>query len=125
PLVGRGWDANGWTHAPERSSLDRVSGTRPVLLHSRDFHALWVNGAALAICGITRDTPDPAGGRIVRDAAGEPTGLLQEHAAALCGALVPVAEVGDGAAVSAVLPSLHALGLTGIHDFEGPVALRV
>ncbi|MGH7730547.1 MAG: amidohydrolase family protein, partial [Candidatus Eiseniibacteriota bacterium] len=50
-VVGRGWDANVWSEAPHRDALDRVTGPRPVLLHSKDFHSLWVNGAALALAG--------------------------------------------------------------------------
>lgn len=125
PVFGRGWDANAWSERPERAALDPVSGARPVLLHSRDFHALWVNGATLAACGITRATADPAGGRIVRDAAGEPTGVLMENAVRLCAALVPNDAVADAAAVDAALPRLHALGVTGVHDFEGPEAQRL
>ena len=52
PVVGRGWDANGWSETPERTGLDAVSGDRPVVLHSKDFHALWVNSAALSRCAI-------------------------------------------------------------------------
>src|SRR4030067_1085492 len=72
--IGRGWDANLWNEPPERGVLDAGSGERPVLLHSHAFHALWVNSAALRAAGVSRDTPDPRGGRIERDAAGEPTG---------------------------------------------------
>jgi predicted amidohydrolase YtcJ len=125
PVIGRGWDANGWPEPPSRGALDRACAARPVLLHGRDFHALWVNGAALAACGVTRDTPDPDGGRIVRDAAGEPTGVLMEHAVRLCASLLDSAEAADAAAVEAALPRLHALGITGVHDFEGPAAQRV
>ena len=83
PVSGRGWDANDWSEPPERASLDAVSGERPVLLHSQDYHALWVNSAALREAGVTRATPDPAGGRIERDATGEPTGVVREHAVRL------------------------------------------
>ena len=125
PIVGRGWDANGWASPPERGVLDRACPTRPVLLHSRDFHALWVNGAALTACGIGRATVDPDGGRIVRDAAGAPTGVLMENAVRACAPLLAAVEAGDAAAVVAALPRLHARGVTGVHDFEGPGAQRV
>ena len=68
--------------APDRRALDRVQ-RGPVYLDSLDVHAAWVNSAALAAAGITQATPDPYGGRIVRDAAGEPTGLLLERAVEL------------------------------------------
>ncbi len=61
--------------------LDRVSGTRPVFLDSGMAHAAWVNSEALRRAGITRDTKDPPGGQIVRDAGGEPTGWLKEDSA--------------------------------------------
>ncbi len=79
---GHGWDANGWTEPPDRHALDPVHAS-PVYLDSLDVHAAWVNSAALAVARITRETPDPPGGRIVRDAAGEPTGLLLERAVEL------------------------------------------
>src|SRR5439155_18001838 len=87
PLVqgwvqGQEWDANGWRTPPDRHALDAVQSA-PVYLDSLDVHAAWVNTAALAAAGITRETPDPFGGRIVRDAAGEPTGLLLERAVEL------------------------------------------
>jgi predicted amidohydrolase YtcJ len=71
-VMGQGWDANGWAEPPERAALDAVQAG-PVYLDSLDVHAAWVNSAALATAGITRETPDPSAGRIVRDAAGEPT----------------------------------------------------
>ena len=61
--------------------LDRVSGHRPVFLDSSMAHAAWVNSEALRRAGITRDTPNPAGGEIMRGADGEPTGWLKEDAA--------------------------------------------
>jgi predicted amidohydrolase YtcJ len=125
PVIGRGWDANLWDVAPERSMLDRVCPARPVLLHSRDFHALWANGAALGACGITAATSDPAGGRIVRDAAGEPSGILMENAVRLCARLFAEDDGADAAAVEVAITRLLALGVTGVHDFEGLAAQRL
>jgi predicted amidohydrolase YtcJ len=125
-VVGRGWDSNGWSDPPDRVSLDRIAGERVVLLHSRDFHSLWVNGAALARAGLTRATPDPEGGRIERDAAGEPTGVLREHAVRPFAGLEP--HPGDGSGLERVrraVRRLHAFGITAVHDFEGPEAQRV
>ena len=87
-VIGQGWDATGWRRAPERFALDAVQRS-PVYLDSLDVHAAWVNSAALAAAGITRDTADPFGGRIVRDAAGEPTGLLLERAVELIFLICP------------------------------------
>jgi predicted amidohydrolase YtcJ len=87
-VLGHGWDANGWTQPPDRHVLDMVHAS-PVYLDSLDVHAAWVNSAALAVARITRETPDPPGGRIVRDAAGEPTGMLLERAVELVARVVP------------------------------------
>ena len=105
--------------------LDAVCPARPVLLYSRDFHNLWLNGAALAAAGINSATPDPDGGVIVRDAAGEANGLLQEHAMRLAAGLESVDAVADFAAVCDAVRALHANGITGVHDFEGQDAHRI
>ena len=125
PVFGRGWDANLWSGRPERAVLDAVSATRPVLLYSHDFHNLWLNSAALAMSGISATTPDPEGGAIVRDGAGEPTGLLQEHAMRLAVVLEPKDRDADFAAVCDAARALHASGVTGVHDFEGQDAHRL
>ena len=122
-ILGRGWDPNGWPDAPHRSLLDGALGDRPALLHSRDFHAMWASSAALAAAGVTRDTPDPAGGVIERDGAGEPTGILREHAVRLMAALERSAPLREGALEDAVR-RLHAAGITAVHDFEGPDEFR-
>jgi predicted amidohydrolase YtcJ len=118
-VIGQGWDANGWVRAPDRAALDAVQ-RGPVYLDSLDVHAAWVNSAALAGAGITRDTPDPFGGRIVRDAAGEPTGLLQERAIEL---MLPHLPDPPPALLDAALreaqAEAHRMGVTGIHDMEG------
>ena len=118
-VFGRGWDANGWDRNPERAVLDAICPARPVLLYSRDFHNLWLNGTALAAAGITSATRDPQGGMIVRDAAGEPTGLLKEHAMRLAAGLESVDADADYAATCDAVRALHANGITAIHDFEG------
>src|SRR5262249_58691844 len=80
PLVGRGWDESGWEAAPDARALDAVAPGRPVLLHRHDFHALWVNSAALRDAGVSKDTPDPSAGRFERGPGGQPRGLVREHA---------------------------------------------
>ena len=125
-VVGRGWDANRWSDAPDRASLDRVTGNRPVLLHSKDFHSLWVNSAALALAGVTRATPDPSGGRLERDAALEPNGVVREHAVRMFAPLAPVAgHEADLERVRDAVLALHAEGVTAVHDFEGGDEHRV
>jgi predicted amidohydrolase YtcJ len=81
-LRGRGWLFDAVPDGtPTAAMIDAVIPDVPVYLDANDYHSCWVNTAALAELGITRDTPDPIGGEIVRDADGEPTGLLLETAA--------------------------------------------
>lgn len=119
PLVGRGWDDAAWEAPPEIGLLDALAPTRPVLLHRRDFHTLWVNRAALRAAGVTRDTPDPEGGRFERDAAGEPNGLVRENAVARFAALEDSsAPRVDDELLDAAATALHAQGITGVHDYQ-------
>lgn len=93
-IVGRGWHQEKWARTPQpnvqgvplHASLDAVSPDHPVILTHASGHAGFANGKALALAGITRTTPDPEGGEIVKDAAGEPTGFLKETAQRLVGA---------------------------------------
>ncbi|MBI1797036.1 MAG: amidohydrolase [Candidatus Eisenbacteria bacterium] len=125
-IEGRGWDANGWSEPPDRAALDRVTGGRPALLHSHDFHALWVNSAALARAGVTRATADPPGGILERDAAGEPNGVAREHAVRLFAGVLPVEDAAaDRARVHAAIGDLHRHGITAVHDFEAAAEHRL
>jgi predicted amidohydrolase YtcJ len=118
-IRGLGWDRHRWGGLPAKEPLDRVCPERPVFMLSHDIHGAWVNTAALRLCGITRDTPDPAGGEIVRDAAGEPTGVLLEKAVRLVESHLPreSAEEVRGALLEAQAEA-HRLGLTGVHSVE-------
>jgi predicted amidohydrolase YtcJ len=123
-VIGQGWDANGWTFPPDRHALDRVQAG-PVYLDSHDVHAVWLNSAALSAAGITRDLPDPCGGRIVRDAGGEPTGLLLERAVELVTPHLPETppDILDAALLEAQAEA-HRFGVTGIHDVESMQVLE-
>ena len=100
-IVGRGWHQEKWDSTPEGSvdgvpthhSLSAVSPDNPVALTHASGHATFVNGEALRLGGISAETPDPAGGTIVRDARGEATGLLRETAAGLVGRARAAAEM--------------------------------
>jgi predicted amidohydrolase YtcJ len=77
-LRGVGWRDGDWTEPPSRVALDRVAPDTPVALFSKDYHSLWLNGAALARADGPIDVP---GGVVERDEHGEPTGVLRENAA--------------------------------------------
>ncbi len=89
-ILGGGWQLPLFPQAnPRREDLDAAVRDRPALLSAADGHSAWANTAALRAAGIDRSTPDPEGGRIERDAAGEPTGTLRESAIDLVSAKVP------------------------------------
>lgn len=90
-IIGRGWIETHWTPAafPTRADLDEAESARPVVLRRSDGHALVANSAALKRAGITRDTRDPSGGQILKDAKGEPTGMLVDNAMDLVERLIP------------------------------------
>ena len=97
-IVGRGWIESKWSPAafPTRHDLDAALDSRPVVLERADGHAVVANSRALALAGITRETPDPPGGEILRDpATGEPTGMLIDAAADLVQTLVPAPSKDD------------------------------
>lgn len=80
-LLGFGWLFSALDGAaPSAALLDELFPDVPVYLDSNDMHSVWVNSAALRELGVTAATPDPLGGEIARDAAGEPTGMLYETA---------------------------------------------
>ncbi len=83
---------------PSAADLEPVAAGRPVFLPNRDHHSAWVSPAALARAGITRDTPDPADGRIERDERGEPSGALHDGAMRLVSRVVPPPSAADLAA---------------------------
>jgi predicted amidohydrolase YtcJ len=113
----------GWTYAafpgglPSRVQLDALVPDRPAFLSSYDGHTGWANSAALRLAEVTRATKDPHGGEIVRDAAGEPTGVLKESAQQLVERLLPKKlpyEVER--ALRRAIAQAAAWGLTGVHQ---------
>lgn len=90
-VTGRGWIETPWNprRFPTRQDLDRVAPNNPVYLGRADGHAGVANTAALRVAGITRGTLPQAGGDILKDAAGEPTGMLIDRAQGLVGAHMP------------------------------------
>lgn len=96
-VTGRGWDHSLWPGAevPTRADLDAVSTAHPILMGRVDGHSAVANSMALELAGIDADTPDPEGGDIVRDAAGEATGWLKESAVQLVAKHVPPPSADD------------------------------
>jgi predicted amidohydrolase YtcJ len=124
-LVGVGWSWPAFpTAPPDRGLLDPLVADRPLILENRDGHAVWVNSRALRLAGIDATTADPPGGRIERDGAGRPTGLLHEGATALVTDLVPSPTHAElCTALAAAQRHLHALGITAWQEAHGTPAL--
>ncbi|MFT3710591.1 MAG: amidohydrolase [Archangium sp.] len=118
-LMGRGWDQNDWPgqQFPTRASLDAALSETPVFLKRVDGHAAWVSSAALKRAGITAATKDPDGGKIIRDAKGEPTGVLIDNAIDLVEVKIPpVSDAVLQQRLKAALETCARLGLTQMHD---------
>jgi predicted amidohydrolase YtcJ len=118
-LRGRGWDQNDWARQefPTSALLDAAAPGHPVILDRIDGHAVWVNTAALRAAGVTRRTPDPPGGRIVRDAAGEPTGVLVDAAEDLVVSKAPAPTRSETReALEMGMRRCLQAGLTEVHD---------
>jgi len=118
-ILGRGWNQVIWPSNafPRAADIDAVVADRPVWLKRIDGHAGWANNKTLEIAGIDADTPDPVGGRILRDGNGAPTGVLIDNAMDLVERHVPQPTRADiREAYLGAIRSLLALGLTGVHD---------
>lgn len=119
-LRGRGWLFDSVPGgAPTAAMIDAVVSDIPVFLDANDYHSCWVNRAALAELGITRDTPDPLGGEIARDADGEPTGMLYETAAvqyAWAHRDATTTDADRDEAVQRTIEAYVASGVTGVVD---------
>jgi hypothetical protein len=125
-ITGRGWDQNDWVDArmPVHETLSACSPDNPVVLRRIGGHAALVNAAALAIAGIDHETPDPPGGKIMRDATGEATGVLIDTAQGLVGKHVPSAtKEQTREAVQLAIDHCLSLGLTSVHDAGIPPSL--
>ena len=119
-ILGGGWSMDTFPGGtPTKEALDAIAAVadRPVFLPNRDGHGAWVNSAALALAGVTRDTPDPGDGRIERDADGNPSGTLHEGAQHLVERFAPEptpAELHE--ALMKGQAYLQALGITAWQD---------
>ena len=118
-VTGRGWSYVAIPGGmPTRQQLDEAVADRPVVMDCYDGHTAWVNTKALQLAGITRKTPDPTGGVIVRDPkTGEPTGALKESAQELVSKLVPKPTREDKlAAIQAAIAEAHQYGVTSVQN---------
>jgi predicted amidohydrolase YtcJ len=118
-VLGRGWVYGAFPGGlPTKQQLDRLVPDRPAAIRAYDGHTVWVNSRALALAGITRATPDPADGEIVRDPASrEPTGVLKEGAQGLVNAVIPTPTRDEKlAALKAALRVALASGVTSMQE---------
>jgi predicted amidohydrolase YtcJ len=118
-VLGRGWDQNLWPKKefPTRQDLDKLSTIEPAALTRIDGHAMWVNSLALKKAGITKQTPDPVGGKIIRDGQGEATGILIDRAMDLVRNVIPEESSAQREkAIRAALARSVEYGLTSFHD---------
>lgn len=123
-LLGHGWNQNSWEGFGTAAELDRAAPDHPVYLTAKSLHAGWANSDALRMAGIDSNSSDPEGGLIQRSQAGAPTGILFEKAMRLVSKLIPDPEPHALAdRLDAAQQRLTELGLTGIHDFDGPRCL--
>ncbi|MEO8422586.1 MAG: amidohydrolase [Actinomycetota bacterium] len=98
---------------PTKADLDVLDTARPILVHSLDGHTALANSRALEIAGVTAATPDPPDGEIIRDASGEPTGVLEDSAVGLVGRHIPAPSVEQNArALRAAIRKMNRLGIT-------------
>jgi predicted amidohydrolase YtcJ len=128
-ILGGDWDHENWTPAalPTRKLIDEESGDHPVFINRLDGHMSLANTMALRMAGVTRDTPDPPGGVIVRDEGGEPTGILKDSAQGAVERVIPAPgpdEIAD--AVRAAMRYAAENGVTSVQDMSAsPEVLRV
>jgi len=118
-VIGKGWNQEIWKlgRFPTVAELDAVVGDRPAAMERIDGHAMWVNSKALEAAGITRDTKDPEGGKIERDANGNATGILVDTAMEFVYKVLPKpTEAEARAMLDGALGMLSSVGLTSVHD---------
>jgi predicted amidohydrolase YtcJ len=116
-IVGRGWSPELFKNGlPSRALLDAVAKDRPILLYGTDEEIAWVNTRALRLSNISRTTPDPDNGMIVRESRkGEPTGVLRGSAVQLVEELVPPPSRAERlTAIRTAISEANALGITSV-----------
>jgi hypothetical protein len=125
-LRGRSWDQNDWDvkEFPTHRMLDDVAGDHPVFLRRVDGHAGWANKKALDAAKISKSTKDPDGGKIHRDAAGNPTGVLIDNAMDLIDSVMPPPTIEERTSyVEKAVQACLRFGLTEVHDMGADAEL--
>jgi predicted amidohydrolase YtcJ len=120
-ILGGGWDEQLWKPyaLPDRQMIDAVTPDNPVFVSRLDTHMALANSVALKLAGVTRASSDPAGGTIVRDANGEPTGLLKDAATNAVNAVIPAPSIDERvAALRAALAEAARFGVTAFCDMS-------
>jgi predicted amidohydrolase YtcJ len=128
-ILGGDWDHENWAPArlPTRQLIDEAAGGHPVFVNRLDGHMSLANTIALKLAGITRNTPDPPGGAIVRDATGEPTGVLKDAAMDAVDRVIPEPSEDEIAiALRAAMRYAAENGVTSVQDMSAsPEIFRV
>lgn len=123
-IVGHGWLYSAFPGGtPTREQLDAAVALQPAVMNCYDAHSIWVNSKALALAGITKDTPNPVNGIVVKDPrTGEPTGHLKESAADLVTRIMPKPSEADRrAALGAAIAEAHRVGVTSVQNAGGTI----
>lgn len=118
-ILGRGWNQVLWdsNNFPTAATLDNLVNDKPVWLTRIDGHAGWANSVAMQLAGVTSQTEDPAGGQILRDANGNPSGVFVDNAMNLISSQIPESSQQElQFALSTAMLRLAAYGLTSVHD---------
>ena len=121
-VKGRGWLYSPFPGGtPTKAQLDASVSDRPAVMTCYDGHSIWVNSKALAMAGVTKDTPNPANGVIVKDPrTGEPTGHLKESATELVTRIMPKPTEADRrAALRTAVAHAHRFGVTSVQNAGG------
>lgn len=118
-ILGRGWNQTLWpqNEFPTAADIDKVVSDRPVWLSRVDGHAGWGNSLAMRLAEISKDTPDPQGGKIIRDSRGNATGVFVDAADGYIYSIVPPdSDLKVKRALEKALEQMGKMGLTSVHD---------
>ncbi len=125
-ITGRSWDEQRMGgELPTRLWIDAVTPETPVAVPRTDLHMFLLNSVALRLAGVDRNTPDPEGGVIVRDANGEPTGILKDNAKLFVQQVIPrPSPAQEESAIRSAIALAHSHGIAQVHvpetDWERP-----